>query len=299
VFEDKFNRADDTNLGADWTEASGTWEIASNELVCSTANSCIYSTTVTQDDDHYSIQMKGSNDGDCLRISAYSTTASMLFYVVELKVGADAKLRIYRDPGFTGTLTLEAECDVIADENVWHTLNYYEGRIFLNGDAIMNWSKLEDWGRLSIGTGSLTGTAYFDDVSIAYSYDAALHPTCRQENNLQWFLDDDIPASITAVVNGSGITGLDGTYVLDFNGFASYEYDDGTTQVVTNIPDRSSQPDYNAYAQNGSGTSSHFNKWTDGAPLYYNKSLGCGRSMVLDGPDAGFAPSPGSITLSY
>lgn len=34
IFSDDFDRADDTDLGDDWDEVSGSWEIASNQLVC-------------------------------------------------------------------------------------------------------------------------------------------------------------------------------------------------------------------------------------------------------------------------
>ena len=290
IFQDDFNRADDTNLGANWDAGLtvGTWEIASNELKCTTANGYVV-TSATATQNHFSVRMKGSNDGDCLRISAYNSGASLVNYVIELKVGATAKIRVYNDIPLTGTQTLQAECSVTAASGAWHELKAYRGRVLLNGVPVINYVTLDNWDYLSLGTGSLTGTAYFDDVQILYPYNVTTHPTCQEEHDRQWIVDEILPASLTAVATGSGFPALDGTYALDYQGAGLYEYNDGIVLSQIVITGRTASPYFIWFARDATDNVTHDGTWDSTDSI----TQGCGNSMTLSGP------SSGNVVISY
>jgi hypothetical protein len=49
ILEDDFDRADSTNLGADWEERVGDWSISGNAAVCASANSLMITTASNPD----------------------------------------------------------------------------------------------------------------------------------------------------------------------------------------------------------------------------------------------------------
>ena len=80
-FSDDFNRSDDTDLGADWTEVAGAWEIASNVL--STASDDAICKCETDGTVPYVVRvaLKGGSSGDEFRVIVDYTDSSNYAYV--------------------------------------------------------------------------------------------------------------------------------------------------------------------------------------------------------------------------
>jgi hypothetical protein len=109
---DDFNRADSTNLGADWTETAGDASIASNQLAASSFPAEIRHTSNLSSADHYSqcalVVLPATNDG-AGPLARFSAAASDTFYVSDFQdnVGAPTS-RCTTYKRITGTYTLIA-----------------------------------------------------------------------------------------------------------------------------------------------------------------------------------------------
>lgn len=106
---DNFDRADSTTLGANWTEDSGDWQIASNAAVQDTTGGSYrkarYTATAPDTADHYSEALCRTPDanrgaGTCVRAAASSAVTYYGFvlfggdagYLVEITAGGETIL---------------------------------------------------------------------------------------------------------------------------------------------------------------------------------------------------------------
>lgn len=102
---DDFNRANNTDVGANWTETAGDWEIDSNEAEISSANALLVSTGTNADGGTSKIQVlvKASSITTLARvIVAYTDTNNYLFAEL-LFLGSSSTLRLLQRSGGTNT----------------------------------------------------------------------------------------------------------------------------------------------------------------------------------------------------
>jgi hypothetical protein len=126
-FTDDFNRADSTALGANWTEDSGQWLIASNALTQSTITGvyfkCRWVGTALDGNNNYA-QVAGTANTSTVGYGAFvrgATSGTVTYYaaavfpgdsdyLLEITAGAETILDTGSARG-TGTLTVRVEAD--------------------------------------------------------------------------------------------------------------------------------------------------------------------------------------------
>lgn len=120
IFTDDFNRADDTNLGSDWSEVSGSWAITSNTLrTSSTSAVCVHDTGYGSAQMKVAVSLQGAS-GDFLRvIFGYVDSSNYWFAEVKIGAGTAGRFDLYRRSGGSNTLrTSNVSLDIPAD--TWH-----------------------------------------------------------------------------------------------------------------------------------------------------------------------------------
>ena len=121
IFSDNFNRADDTDLGSDWSEVSGSWAITSNTLrTSSTSAVCVHDNGTSSSAMSVSCEVQGAS-GDYLRVIAAYQDASN-YWFAEVKIGASGTGRfdLYQRSGGTNTLKSGGTGSIAA--STWHTV---------------------------------------------------------------------------------------------------------------------------------------------------------------------------------
>lgn len=117
ILVDNFNRADSTNLGSDWTETSGSWSIASNQL---------------------------SGNGLCLTVperadsSVYYTVSAYIQWLGRLYFDADGAGNYhYIENGRSGTfLSFGNQSGVIADYTLVNTSTDRDIKVCVDGSTL-------------------------------------------------------------------------------------------------------------------------------------------------------------------
>lgn len=145
---DDFNRADSTNLGANWTEDSGDWEITSNTLRQQTSAGYMkvrYTGTAPATNDHES-EVDGRSDDAYVGFGAFvrGAASSTVTYYAFLGFGGDAFYLVEITAGAENILDTGSACA---------SATTYNARVRAEGTAI---------------------TGYRNDVSDASATDASL-----------------------------------------------------------------------------------------------------------------------------
>lgn len=205
IASDDFDRADSTDIGADWDEVAGDWEIASNVLRVESSDALARHQS-PQPDNEFGLRViadvKGDSDGDQLRVFGPQWGDDDAIYA-ELTVddGDCGDLTLYRLAGGVAT-QIGGSVAVPAAPAEWHriTLCYRDEYPLLphvtakivTADGTTRWTgafvdvtgETPDGTGITggLGTGSITSGAEFDnfDVDVTrYSPDRASCPHCR------------------------------------------------------------------------------------------------------------------------
>jgi hypothetical protein len=246
IYRDLFDRADDTDLGADWDEVNGTWEIKDNELKCTASGEVtLEPAAIDNSPPHnwnqsfvtgytFTTRIKAGDDGDIAGFSVGTHVAGQ--YLFEIEFGTPATCRLYN----YNNGSIHAECEVTAPPETWVELRVdavyseTEDRDGVAAGDTINFSVSIDGVVIFNRTTGAFGvdglpTLYVDAVSTAvYFDDFYLRENQYWSNRLPE--DDDcradapycvwpanyvaeMPATVTVVVTGTGA--INGTYVLD------------------------------------------------------------------------------------
>lgn len=187
AWKDSFNRADDTDIGADWTEDAGDWEIVSNELTTSDSDAELVrdaGTYVSGESDYY-LKFKAS-DGDEIKLYDAPSTDSRETLVIT--VGASSKLQAYDDSN-----TLVHECDVTIPADEWVTLRIRCSEIvYINDVEVFQIADIAFGSIRVLGTGTISGAVYFDDYDARF-VESEEHPDCPAcAGECAWFPDREV-----------------------------------------------------------------------------------------------------------
>jgi hypothetical protein len=217
-------------VGNGWSEDAGAWEISSNTLKTSSANALISKGVGDADDGRiFEIKMYIENDGD--QVVFKSETSVSGVYVLTLTFGTSPKIELTNEDYPGGNIAIGIT-GISLPLNQWVKFHMNYGYISLDDTPVFD---LVDYLSLTwisgfiVGTGTLTGSAYFDDA--IHSAYCELPPTCCTSYFNAWFTGSS-PASITATFAGGGVSDygwdfsvLDGTYSLDrYCGALNCEY---------------------------------------------------------------------------
>jgi len=227
-FSDSFDRADSTNLGIDWTETAGSWEISGNALTTSNSNAEVKCTSLTGTAD-VRVKIKGTNNGDIIYLRYSSPSLFSLF----IKFGPSGYI------GQQNSSTSEFTALVNITTGVFHEIRWLCGIIYLDGVMIIN---LGDFyssaaasatlGSIILGTDAITGPVYFDtlDAFQRHSPDASppdiVPATCGICQTCAWVMLQGIKDSLTVIISGAtnadpswpNLANINGTYEVDHCG---------------------------------------------------------------------------------
>ena len=101
---DTFDRADSSSLGSDWTEDSGDWAIASNNIRCNTSSGAYRKLRwagAAMDSNDYYVEMPARSGSDAIGIgpAARLAASSTVSYYTYLIFGGDSSYLIYVNGG--------------------------------------------------------------------------------------------------------------------------------------------------------------------------------------------------------
>ena len=185
-FSDTFDRANNTNLGADWTETSGDWSIDTNRLkIAATDNAkCTCNTTHPTASTKYivSVSVSLSTDGDVARVFVNN---SGQFAEVERITSACGRLRLY-----DGT-TCKGSCNVALGGFTRLVVCVEAAKIHVGtgGSPMLTIPATATSSVVALGTGACTGTVLFEDFSLSkHNSDDATCPACGDEG-CTWFAE--------------------------------------------------------------------------------------------------------------
>lgn len=184
-FSDDFNRADDTDLGADWTETAGDWSISSNRLSVASADAkATCNTTHPTASTKYivSVSVTLGTDGDVARVWVND---SGQFAELERITSTCGRLRLYDGATCKGSVSVAlggfTRLVVCTEASKIH--------VGTGGSPMLTIPATATSSVVAIGTGACTGTVYFEDFSLSkHETDDGTCPNCGYEGCI-WFTD--------------------------------------------------------------------------------------------------------------
>lgn len=131
-FTDDFNRADSTNLGADWTQSAGSWSIASNRLkpLGTTGNHIARCNTAMSDTDHYAQAAGWGTSTDVPQIVIGGNAAMTSYYFGRINNGTS---QIYKVSGGTTLLGSASSTNVVSGRVLRFQKIGTELKLFVDG----------------------------------------------------------------------------------------------------------------------------------------------------------------------
>lgn len=233
ILNDEFTRADSANLGSNWEELSGTWDIDTNALAASSTSSAVLAVPPHPDGSYsgvVEVQIKAGTNANRARVILDAVDANNYHFAEIIVNGASSRVDLYKRSGGVNTLlrqgdnfTLSASVYVSVKVCLNDTLiiayvdashrNYYPYVVPHGGD------------RVGLGTGAtVSGDILFD--SFTYSkHESTELLTCPSCTICTSCGGDRVPTQMMATI--SGITGnrcnntlcgnLNGTYVLYYS----------------------------------------------------------------------------------
>ncbi len=186
-FSDTFDRADSTNLGANWTELFGDWSIASNCLQVAVTGASAYCLTLhptSQVRFRVTVAMKGNARNDSLRVYLTSTRQAWL-EVIFGGAGEGGRLRLYDQFG-----TLMGSCDApgaVAGSWIIPTIcsSGDHVAVIVGGTVLLSTPVTLLSSSVGLGTGTVAGAVQFNDFKLELDeVDQAGCPACGESFTL-------------------------------------------------------------------------------------------------------------------
>lgn len=206
-FEDVFTRADSSNIGSDWSEESGAWEIASNKLKGTSNGIAVYNTAVSQNSYKVQAVVRSDTANDQVGLVAYYTDANN-YYSVILDIGAGARtLKIFETSGGVTTERDSASVSAAAVDTD-HTISLcitHDGSTArlvarFGASTFAYWedsSPLTGPGKAGVYRKSAAGVTTWDDFAI----DLTNTDTCP-DCGIPCCFDELVPVCLKLVVSG-------------------------------------------------------------------------------------------------
>jgi len=157
---DNFDRTDNTDLGANWTEDAGAWEISGNNLNQTTGVAAYYKcrwvgSALASDD--YDVEVDGQSSGASVSFGAFgrgAVSATVTYYALQ-GFGADAFYIVEITAGSEAILASGGTCNASTTYNV---------RLNCNGDSLTGFvndvSTVGPWTDPDLSTGAVGAMAY-------------------------------------------------------------------------------------------------------------------------------------------
>jgi hypothetical protein len=234
IASDDYDRADgtdiDTGSDAGWTEAAGSWEIASNKLKTTSSNARALCTATDSEDGnvYVTVDVVGANSNDEIIVSPKYKDSSNYYYV-RLIIGTSKTLALRKVVAGVDSSIASASIDTTAGTTYSLTVCVGTGPLggsptFLAYESVSGatvsttLSALVGYNGAALATGSITSNVTFDNFVWQQGYNSSNHsdcPVCACTT-----VDDDFTrANSTDVDTGSpgGWTEVDGDWSIASN----------------------------------------------------------------------------------
>ena len=230
-FADNFNRDDETDIGADWTEVAGDWSIASNKLAISSANAiadCL--ATGGTNGRIVVVTVQAANTGDKIRVYlSRNPTPGGTSYYAEIIWGASGTVKLYEGAVEKGSAALATSTSAIEVRlcGSYNEMVCWAGTSVVAGTtASTNW--LAAGYDAALGTGATcTGQATFEDFSLEshFTDDPACEPCCVYYPNATYHAADDWEViSGTWTITWNAVLGCYDLSTSDNDAVVKYKY---------------------------------------------------------------------------
>lgn len=208
AYTDNFNRE---TIGAEWIEDEGAWSIVDNELTTSDSDAELqrdFSSIVAGEND-WSIKFKASEGDELIFYNAPNTDSRNW---LKITVGAASLLQVFSD----SVAGVYHECNIAIPADEWVTLRIKCGTfVYINGCETFT-SGLYSVAPRVIGTGTISGTVYFDDFQASYTASED-HPSCPSCGECQWFPNGERGETATVTITDAIDKPLTGSPPLSFS----------------------------------------------------------------------------------
>jgi hypothetical protein len=186
VYEsDTFDRADNTALGAKWTETVGDWSISTNRLAIASASAKVTCTTLAPASSLkylVSVSITLGTDGDVARVYVDD---SAFFAELERITSTCGRLRLYDGAVCKGSVGVALG----GYTRIVMCVEAAKVHVGTGGSPMLTVPATPASSIVALGTGACTGTVYFEDFSLSkHADDDATCPACGNEGCV-WFSD--------------------------------------------------------------------------------------------------------------
>lgn len=169
-FSDNFDRADSSNLGSDWTEVAGGWEIVSNTLVTSD-NAAVLVGTVEQPlaepNTLVTVTATVSTNGCPVRIILDYQDSSN-YWFAEVLAGTGAYIRIYRRSGGSNTQVASKSITQATGSFTFAASIKTSDRIAASiGSNVISFGGSFTSPKWGLGTGTIAAQVQFSNLSVS------------------------------------------------------------------------------------------------------------------------------------
>lgn len=186
-FQDDFDRADNDDLGSDWTEDAGDWDIASNKLKLATAaggDSTVTTSGLTCTEDLYGMAVEAtinsSGNGDELGLFIAGTSHTV---EATIEMGFVGKVRIYYDGGLIYTSS-SVGFTTSNDYTMYLCVDPATDTVVVTvdgNDYFISQANLEVDGEAGCVVKTAGGTITYDDFSVYETREDESCPRCAIE----------------------------------------------------------------------------------------------------------------------
>jgi hypothetical protein len=231
VYEsDNFDRNDDTDLGAKWTETAGDWDINGNRLrIVATADAKITCDTLAPAASLkylVSVSVTLGTDGDVARVFVDD---SAFFAELERITSTCGRLRLYDGATCKGSVGVSLG----GYTRLVMCVEAAKIHVGTGGSPMLTVPATPASSIVALGTGACTGTVYFEDFSLSkHADDDATCPACGSEG-CTWFSDNGCASGSLSAVDYT----TTGTWAYGYHyGSCLKCTSDGTLAVVPTHP---------------------------------------------------------------
>ena len=222
IFEDKFNRADDTDIGSDWSEEAGDWEINLNHLETSDT-SAIASCQTSGTDLAHTVEVKitPQDDGDIFRIIVNYQDTSNYHYLEWTADPSVGTFNLYKKVGGTETLLKNTAWDTVTSVQriirVCYAGETLYASVYASNTNLLFGIFVGGIGPATVATGAvgtggtLTSDAVFDDFILYKSFaaDAFNCPPCNSTTECNSCTQQPEELSLIMEIEITGMVNLD------------------------------------------------------------------------------------------
>ena len=224
IFDDDFNRSDSGNLGSDWSEVSGGWNIDTCRLECDSDGICICQTAHPDSEARQIVEVDiyGDTEADSFQI-ILDYVDSDNYHYAQWEIVTN-ELKFYKRTGGVSSQLGATETVALA-ESTWHSLKACFSGTTISAsanDGTVYGRSTTEHGGYKAGVGGVMGDVdpvYFDDFDYDKYWSATNTKCATCSGSLSCCTDGIAPELVKIVIAGmannncTNCSSMNGTYI--------------------------------------------------------------------------------------